>query len=127
MAPIAKAKRTTTVAAVKVTRLLTDIVTSLFFSFQENPPRDLEPAIHRVVFEGGVVFQLVIEARPGTLSDWKKIPEVERPNILPSHWIADELVTARRRTTTAAPAMAPVAAAVTPSTKAAIQGFFAMR
>ena len=41
---------------------LCNIVTSLFFSFQENPPCDLEPAIHRVVLEGGVVLELVIEA-----------------------------------------------------------------
>jgi hypothetical protein len=35
----------------------------------------LEPAVHRVVLEGGVVLELVIEAEPGTLADRKKYPK----------------------------------------------------
>jgi hypothetical protein len=43
-------------------RRLCNIVTSRFFSFQENPPCDLEPAVHRVVLERGTVLELVVEA-----------------------------------------------------------------
>ena len=62
------------------------------YSFQEDSPRDLEPAVHRIILERGMVFELVIEAEPRTLAEREKIPEVERPNIQPCHRVAVELV-----------------------------------
>ena len=65
------------------------------FSFQENSPRHLKSVVHGVVFERGVVLELVIEAEPGALADWAKIPEVERSDVQPGHGIAVELVITR--------------------------------
>src|ERR1700693_5039799 len=72
-----------------------NIFTPLSFSFQENSPRNREPAVDRVVFKGWMVLDLVIEAQPGTIADRKKITKIERADILTRHRVSIELVVAR--------------------------------
>jgi len=50
------------IPALSVTHFLKHIVTSLLCLFQENSPRDLEPAVDCIVLERRVILELVIEA-----------------------------------------------------------------
>ena len=62
---------------IRTARMILTIPLHFGLSLQEDSPRDLESAVNSVVFERRVVLELIIEAEPGTLADWTKIPEVE--------------------------------------------------
>jgi hypothetical protein len=51
-----------------VTHFPKDILTSLFFSLQENAPRNPEPAVDGIVLERGVIHEPAIETQAGTFT-----------------------------------------------------------